>query len=171
MKKRFSSPETLMAHLGEDRGEDRGAHHGAVIPPLYQNSLFTFRDWDDIDAAFENRTERPIYSRLSNPTTTVAEKKVAALAGEGAACRLFSSGMAAISAAIFHAVSAGDHVVAVKNVYGPTNNFLNTYLSDKLGLTTGRGDDCGHQKIDERWRRQERRVGVPQHVGLLVEVS
>ncbi|MBT4601588.1 MAG: hypothetical protein HOC28_00495, partial [Bacteroidetes Order II. Incertae sedis bacterium] len=60
-----------MAHLGEDRGEDRGAHHGAVIPPLYQNSLFTFRDWDDIDAAFENRTERPIYSRLSNPTTTV----------------------------------------------------------------------------------------------------
>lgn len=136
MKKRFSSPETLMAHFGEDRGEDRGAHHGAVIPPLYQNSLFTFRDWDDIDAAFENRTERPIYSRLSNPTTTVAEKKVAALAGEGAACRLFSSGMAAISAAIFHAVSAGDHVVAVKNVYGPTNNFLNTYLSDKLGLTT-----------------------------------
>ena len=125
-------PETTLSHLGEDRA----AHEGAVVPPIYQNSLFTFKDWDDIDAAFEDRTSRPIYTRLSNPTTRVAEQKIAALAGEGFEARLFSSGMAAISAAIFHAVSPGDHVVAVKNVYGPANNLLNRYLKQKMGLET-----------------------------------
>lgn len=133
--KKDASPDTLMAHLGEDRSQ----YDGAVVPPLFQNSLFTFKDWDDIDAAFEDRTNRPIYTRLVNPTTRIAEKKIAALAGNNSPdieARLTASGMAAVSAAVFHAVSAGDHVVAVKNVYGPTNNFLNSYLRRKIGLDT-----------------------------------
>jgi cystathionine beta-lyase/cystathionine gamma-synthase len=44
--------------------------------------------------------------------------------------------MAAISAALFHVLSPGDHVVAVKNVYGPTNNLLNRYLRQKMGINT-----------------------------------
>ena len=127
--------DTLMAHLGEDRSQ----YDGAVVPPVFQNSLFTFKDWDDIDNAFDNRTKRPIYTRLVNPTTRIAEEKLAALAtsGEGEVeARLTASGMAAVSAAIMHAVKAGDHVVAVKNVYGPTNNFLNSYLKRKMGIET-----------------------------------
>ena len=128
-------PDTLMAHIGEDRAK----YDGAVVPPIFQNSLFTFKDWDDIDAAFDDRTNRPIYTRLVNPTTRIAEQKIAALAGASGLdleARLTASGMAAVSAAVFHAVSAGDHVVAVKNVYGPTNNFLNSYLRRKIGLET-----------------------------------
>ncbi len=128
-------PDTLMAHIGEDRAK----YDGAVVPPVFQNSLFTFKDWDDIDAAFDDRTNRPIYTRLVNPTTRIAEQKIAALAGASGLdleARLTASGMAAVSAAVFHAVSAGDHVVAVKNVYGPTNNFLNSYLRRKIGLET-----------------------------------
>jgi len=134
-KKNEPSLDTLMAHLGEDRT----LYDGAVVPPVFQNSLFTFKDWDDIDNAFDNRTERPIYTRLVNPTTRIAEKKIAALASihEGTVeARLLASGMAAVSAAIFHVVKAGDHVVAVKNVYGPTNNFLNSYLRRKMGIET-----------------------------------
>jgi cystathionine beta-lyase/cystathionine gamma-synthase len=137
MKKsnRKAMPDTLMAHIGEDRAK----YDGAVVPPVFQNSLFTFKDWDDIDAAFDDRTNRPIYTRLVNPTTRIAEQKIAALAGASGLdleARLTASGMAAVSAAVFHAVSAGDHVVAVKNVYGPTNNFLNSYLRRKIGLET-----------------------------------
>jgi len=129
------SIETLMAHIGEDRSR----YDGAVVPPIFQNSLFTFKDWDDIDAAFDDRTSRPIYTRLLNPTNSVAEQKIAALATTSRTdleARLTASGMAAISAVIFHTISAGDHIVAVKNVYGPTNNFLNTYLRKKMNVST-----------------------------------
>lgn len=131
--------ETRLAH----EGEDRKRHHGAVVPPLYQNSLFVFEDWDDIDDAFADRTARPIYTRLTNPTTLLAEQKVAALAGEGYAARLTASGMGAVSAAVMNSVTAGDHIVAVKNIYGPTNNFINRYLAEKMGVsvTFVPGDD------------------------------
>jgi cystathionine beta-lyase/cystathionine gamma-synthase len=129
------SVDTLMAHFGEDRT----MYDGAVVPPVFQNSLFTFKDWDDIDAAFEDRTRRPIYTRLINPTTRIAEQKIAALATASRTdleARLTASGMAAVSAVILHSICAGDHVVAVKNVYGPTNNFLNSYLREKMGVET-----------------------------------
>lgn len=127
--------DTRMAHLGENRL----AHDGAVVPPVFQNSLFTFKDWDDIDAAFDDRTNRPIYTRLVNPTTRIAEQKIASLASETRSdidAKLLGSGMAAVSAAIMHVVQAGDHVVSVKNVYGPTNNFLNSYLRRKMNVDT-----------------------------------
>ncbi len=123
--------ETDLCHLGED-GND---FLGAVVPPLFQNSLFTFKDWDDIDAAFDERFGRPIYTRLSNPTTVLAEQKIAALAGQGCHARLTASGMAAVSSAILHALSPGDHIVAVKNVYGPSNNFINRYLREKMNIS------------------------------------
>lgn len=129
------SIETLLAHLGEDRS----AYDGAVVPPVFQNSLFTFGDWDEIDAAFTDRLNRPIYTRQLNPTQQICERKIAALATHSRIdldARLFASGMAAISAAVLSAVSAGDHVIAVKNVYGPTNNLLNTYLREKMGIET-----------------------------------
>ncbi|MEE4217780.1 MAG: aminotransferase class I/II-fold pyridoxal phosphate-dependent enzyme [Xanthomonadales bacterium] len=123
--------ETLICHLGED-GE---GCQGAVVPPMFQNSLFTFKDWDDIDAAFDERFGRSIYTRLSNPTTVLAERKIAALAGEGYHARLTASGMAAVSSAILHVLSPGDHIVAVKNIYGPSNNFINCYLRDKMNIS------------------------------------
>lgn len=108
---------------------------GAVIPPIYQNSLFTFDSWEAIDSAFDDKVNRAIYTRGNNPTVALVEKKLALLAG-GEKARLFSSGMAAISAAISHFVSAGDHVVAVKNAYGPTVSLLNDYFGPKLGVET-----------------------------------
>jgi cystathionine beta-lyase len=122
-------PDTLLSH----HGEDRARHLGAVVPPIFQNSLFTFESWEAIDLAFDDRLKTPIYSRATNPTVRVVEEKIAAIAGADRA-RLFSSGMAAISAVILHHVAAGDHVVAVKNVYGPTNNLLNRYLRPRMNL-------------------------------------
>ncbi|NND73310.1 MAG: aminotransferase class I/II-fold pyridoxal phosphate-dependent enzyme [Rhodothermales bacterium] len=121
--------ETQLSHLGENR-ED---HQGAVVPPIFQNSLFTFESWDAIDEAFSNRTEQPIYSRGVNPTVVVAEKKIAHLA-RGEKAKLFGSGMAAILAAIMACIDTGDHVVAVKNIYGPANNLLSRYLKKKMGI-------------------------------------
>ncbi len=115
---------TVVAHLGENRELQRGA----VIPPIFQNSLFTFptcedrgRKWVSPDADVYD------YTRVSNPTTDIAEAKIAALEG-GEEARCFGSGMAAISGAILSCVKQGDHVVALETAYGPTRQFLSDYL-------------------------------------------
>lgn len=113
---------------------DFDGQHGAVVTPIFQNSLFGFESWDSIDKAFENPQEAYIYSRLHNPTSRIAEKKLADLAGAEDA-KLTSSGMSAISAAILHFVKAGDHIVTVKNIYGPANVFIHDYLKEKCGIT------------------------------------
>ena len=140
--------ETDLAHFGEKRSEYRGA----VVPPIFQNSLFTFEDWEGIDGAFDDRVNTPIYSRGMNPTVALVEKKIARLAG-GEKAKLFASGMAAISAGVLHSVKAGDHVIALKNVYGPANNFMNVYLREKMGLevTFIKGEDVSEfeQAIQE----------------------
>lgn len=122
-------PETILTHHAEDRTK----YEGAVVPPIFQNTLFTFESWDAIDEAFDDRVENAIYSRGTNPTVRMVEEKLAAMAAAGGA-RLFSSGMAAITAAILFHINAGDHVIVVKNVYGPTNNLLSQYLGPKMNL-------------------------------------
>ncbi|MBC2605129.1 trans-sulfuration enzyme family protein [Pelagicoccus albus] len=123
--------DTDLMHFAEDPAGQKGA----VVPPISQNSLFTFESWDAIDEAFQKPADSYIYSRGINPTVEIAERKIAQLAG-GERARLFASGMGAISSAILHYVKQGDHIVTVKNVYGPTSNFLGKYLPEKCGITT-----------------------------------
>jgi len=119
--------ETLLAHDAERNP------NGAVVPPIYQNSLFTFESWDDIDQAFDNRMESFIYTRGRNPTVKLVEEKLAALCG-GEKAQLFPSGMGAISAAVMHCVNTGDHIITIKNLYGPANNFISSYLKPKFNI-------------------------------------
>ena len=145
--------ETICAHLGENPAD----HHGAVVPPIYQTSLFTFPDCDarisnyavgDAEGA-EGRAGGGLslqhdYSRVCNPTTDIVEAKVAALEG-GEQARCFGSGMGAISAAILSCVKAGDHVVAPETVYGPTRLFLQSYLQRfNIDVTFVEGTDVQH---------------------------
>lgn len=124
-------PETLLSH----HGEDRAAYKGAVVPPIFQNSLFTFSDWDAIDQAFDDRANHYIYSRGKNPNVQMVEAKIAAIAG-GEQAQLFPSGMAAITACCLHCLNPQDHVIAIRNLYGPANNLLSNYLAKKMGITT-----------------------------------
>ena len=114
--------ETLCAHFAEDRS----AYQGAVIPPIFQNSLFTY---PDCKTRMEQWGAPGVhdYTRYSNPTTEIVEKKIAALEG-GEKARCFGSGMGAISGAILSCVKAGDHIVCVDTVYGPARVFLTDYL-------------------------------------------
>lgn len=130
MKKPNQGISTQLAH----HGENRAAYEGAVVPPIFQNSLFTFESWDDISAAFDDRTHSFIYSRGNNPTVKVAQEKIAKLAG-GERAMLFGSGMGAISAAVLHCVKKDGHVIAIKNLYGPANNLFYNYLREKMNIT------------------------------------
>jgi len=138
--------ETICAHLGEDRTR----YQGAVIPPIYQNSLFTFPNCEAWAGTFALEGEPYHYTRVSNPTTEIVETKIAALEG-GARARCFGSGMAAISAAILSCVKAGDHVVLPHTVYGPTRQFFATYLP-RFGVEATFIDGCDPQEWEDARR-------------------
>lgn len=126
-----SKLETRLMHYAEERG----AYHGAIVPPIFQNSLFAFKDWEAIDEAFEDRENHFIYSRGKNPTIQMVEEKIAMMAG-GERAQLFPSGMAAITASCLHFLNPNDHVIAIKNLYGPASNLLKNYLAKKMNIET-----------------------------------
>lgn len=121
--------ETMLLHYGEDKKD----YKGAVVPPIYQNSLFTFEDWDSIDKAFDDPVNNCIYTRGKNPTVSIVEEKLSKLAG-GEKAKLFTSGMAAISSAIMQFVKPNGHIITLKNIYGPANNFMGSYLKEKMNI-------------------------------------
>ena len=121
--------KTMLIHYKEEREK----YMGAVVPPIFQNSLFTFEGYERIDDAFEKPESANIYTRGNNPTVTLVEEKIARLCG-GEDAKMFASGMGAISSAILHFVKAGDHVITINNVYGPANNFIKHYLREKCNI-------------------------------------
>ncbi|MDP4087148.1 MAG: aminotransferase class I/II-fold pyridoxal phosphate-dependent enzyme [Bacillota bacterium] len=128
MKTPKADNEYICTHLGDDYSR----FHGAVVPPIYQNSLFVFEDFDRFVEAMKDEQNNYIYWRGNNPTVEIAEQKIAALEN-GEKCKLFSSGMAAISSAILSFVKSGDHILSVSNIYGPAINFFR-YI-EKFGIS------------------------------------
>ncbi len=122
---------TLLAHYGEDKKDQ-----GAVVPPIYQTSLFVFDTIEEFASSLTGNPQGPPYhySRIGNPSVDLAEQKIAQLEGTDA-CKLFGTGQGAITAAIMSCVQAGSHVVAVDTCYGPTRTLLTDYLS-KFGVKT-----------------------------------
>jgi cystathionine beta-lyase/cystathionine gamma-synthase len=120
--------ETFLSHDGK-----KAHSHGAVVPPIYQSSLFTMKDWDEVDKVFDDRTNNYIYSRGNNPSAKIVEEKLAAICG-GDKAKLFASGMGAISAVMLSCIEKGSHVITVKNIYGPANNILQSYFKPKFDI-------------------------------------
>ncbi|HTN98895.1 MAG TPA: PLP-dependent transferase [Nordella sp.] len=101
--------------------------HDPVVGPIYQTSLFTFKDFAEMQKTFAGEGQGYIYSRVGNPTVHDFERRIAELEGAEAA-RGFSSGMAAISATVLSIVAAGDRIVAVRNCYGDAYRFFEKLL-------------------------------------------
>jgi len=121
------SDDTVLVH------DERHAE-GAVAPPVYQTSLFTFDSYQAMVDRFRGVSRQPIYSRVDNPTVSVLLDKMCQLeSGEAAAA--FSSGMAAISNAVLGQVQSGDRIVCVKHIYPDTYRLLRG-ICTRFGVTT-----------------------------------
>lgn len=105
--------ETKATHIGQ--GPE--PHTGSIVTPIYQTSTFVFPSVDEGAARFSGESEGYIYTRLGNPTIAALEECVSALEN-GEKAIAFASGMSAISSVVIAMVSAGDHIVADKCVYG-----------------------------------------------------
>ncbi|OES43545.1 O-acetylhomoserine aminocarboxypropyltransferase/cysteine synthase family protein [Domibacillus iocasae] len=123
--------ETNLLHGGQQPDPFTGAR--AV--PIYETTSYVFNDTDHARALFALEEAGNIYTRITNPTVDVFEKRIALLEG-GAAAVALSSGMAAISFAIMNVAHAGDEIVAAANLYGGTYNlFANTLPKYGINVT------------------------------------
>ncbi|NVK52919.1 MAG: aminotransferase class I/II-fold pyridoxal phosphate-dependent enzyme [Flavobacteriaceae bacterium] len=95
--------------------------------PMYITSSFVFDDAEDMRASFAEEKERNLYSRFSNPNTTEFVNKIVAME-KAEAGYAFATGMAAIFSAFGALLSAGDHVVSCRSVFGSTHTLFTKYL-------------------------------------------
>ncbi|MDP5105316.1 MAG: aminotransferase class I/II-fold pyridoxal phosphate-dependent enzyme, partial [Polaribacter sp.] len=102
--------------------------------PLYLTSSFVFDDAEDMRASFAEEKERNLYSRFTNPNTTEFVDKIVAMEGAEAGYA-FATGMAAIFSSFAALLSAGDHIVSCRSVFGSTHGMFTNYLP-KWNITT-----------------------------------
>lgn len=123
--------ETLMLHVGQ---EEADPVTDSRATPIYLTTSYVFKNCDSAADRFALREPGNIYSRLTNTTTDVFEKRLAALEG-GTAALAVASGAAAITYTINNLAFCGDHIVSATTIYGGTYNFFDHTLK-------GLGVDC-----------------------------
>lgn len=122
-------PETLCIQAGYEpkNGESRTV-------PIVQSTTYKYDDADEVADLFDLKKEGDMYTRISNPTVSALEKKVATLEG-GVAAVATSSGQQANLISILNICESGDEIIAMNNLYGGTITLLSSTIK-KLGITT-----------------------------------
>lgn len=95
--------------------------------PMYLTSSFVFDDAEDMRASFAEEKEKNLYSRFSNPNTTEFVNKIVAMEGAESGYA-FATGMAAVFSTFGALLSAGDHVVSCRSVFGSTHSLFTKFL-------------------------------------------
>jgi cystathionine beta-lyase/cystathionine gamma-synthase len=127
----------LLAH-------DPHAHaDAAVVPSIAQTSLFTFDSFAEMSDTFAGKRTRNVYSRTTNPTVSMFERKMAALEETEDAIG-FPSGMAAISGTVLAFVQPKDRMICVRHVYPDAYRFFETLLKKlEVAVDYVDGSDLG----------------------------
>jgi len=102
------------------------------ILPIYQSTTFKYDSAEHMGKLFDLTAPGHMYTRISNPTVEMVEKKIAALEG-GVGAMLTSSGQAASLLAILNITSAGQNFVCASAIYGGTINLF-AFTLKRLGI-------------------------------------
>ncbi|MGB8856956.1 MAG: O-acetylhomoserine aminocarboxypropyltransferase [Burkholderiales bacterium] len=122
--------DTLSLHAGAQPDPATGAR----ATPIYQTASFVFESSDHAASLFNMERPGHVYSRISNPTVSVFEERIAALEG-GVGAIATASGQAALHLAIVTLMGAGSHIVASRSLYGGSHNLLH-YTLPRFGIET-----------------------------------
>lgn len=156
--------ETQTIHGGNKKNE-----FGALATPIYQTSTFVFDSAEQGGKRFAGEECGYIYTRLGNPTNTVAEEKLALLENAEAAMSM-SSGMGAVSSAIWTAVKSGDHIISSKTLYGCTFAFLNHGIT-RFGVEVTFVDTTDPQNVKNAMRPNTKVVYLETPANPTLDVS
>ena len=124
--------ETKQLHIGQEQA-DPATDARAV--PIYATTSYVFHNSQHAADRFGLRDTGNIYGRLTNPTQSVFEERIAALEN-GTAALAVASGAAAITYTFQALAKSGEHIVASKTIYGGTFNLLEHTLPLTAGITT-----------------------------------
>lgn len=122
--------DTLAVRAGYTPDSDQHA----VATPIYMTNAYAFESVEQARQLFELKAAGNIYTRLSNPTVDVLERRVAALDG-GAAAVAMSSGHAVMFSTFLNLCRAGDEIVSSICIYGGAINMMGITLGN-LGIKT-----------------------------------
>ncbi len=113
------------------------SQHGETSEALFLTSGFAYPDAGSAERRFKNEEPGFIYSRFSNPTVAAFEERLTMLedAPEGVECRATASGLAAVTAAFLGTLSAGDHVVSSRALFGGCRYVVEDLLP-RLGIAS-----------------------------------
>lgn len=139
-------------------GNDPCPVSGAIVPPIYQTSTYTYKNTEEAGRIFSGEQFGYLYGRDHSPTEIELEKKIAALEG-GEACKTFASGMAAISAVALALLEVGDHVICGDVVYGGTYGLYHKVMP-KFGVEVTYVDTSNLENIEAAIRENTKLVMV-----------
>ena len=147
--------ETLQLHVGQEQADPAS---DARAVPIYQTSSYVFHNSAHAAARFGLADPGNIYSRLTNTTQDVLERRIAALEG-GVGALAVASGAAAITYSILNIARAGDHIVSAKTIYGGTYDLLQHTLVP-YGITTTFVDPSDLSNFEKAIRPETRAVFI-----------
>ena len=156
--------ETAAIHAGYDPDPTTRA----VAVPIYQTVAYAFDSADHAAALFNLKVEGHRYARISNPTTAVLEKRIAALEG-GIEALAVSSGQAALHYALLNLSQPGRNIVSVPQLYGTTHTLFAHFLPG-LGIqvrfaeSDSRGDRPTYRRRHLCGVLRKRRQSCRKHV-------
>lgn len=107
-------------------------NHEARIMPIVQSTTYKFDSTDELGDVFDLKVAANMYTRLGNPSLGYLEEKLATLEG-GIGALVTSSGQAATFLCILNLAKAGDHILALSNLYGGVHTLLNSQIR-RLGI-------------------------------------
>lgn len=137
-------------------GYDPLDHDGSLVPPVHMTSTFVFDRAETGGAIFAGEQSGHVYSRISNPTLDLLERRMASL--EGAEAGLATgSGIGAITACLWTLLEPGDEVIVDQTLYGCTFSFLHHGLS-KFGITVTHCDLTQPEALEDAIGPQTRLV-------------
>ncbi|MFL4557414.1 methionine gamma-lyase [Yersinia kristensenii] len=131
-------------------------HLGALSPPVYMSSTFTFPSAEYGGACFTGTEKGYFYSRISNPTLDLLERRIAILE-EGEAAVAFSSGMGAITACCWTFLKPGDEIIVDQTIYGCTYAYFHHGLA-RFGVKITHVDLTDSRKLAAAISEQTRLV-------------
>lgn len=134
--------ETIAVHAGQEHA-DSATNARAV--PIYATSSFVFDSPEHAADLFGLRAFGNIYSRISNPTVDVFERRIAALEG-GVAAVGVASGQSALVLTLLNLAEAGNNIVASHSLYGGSIALL-THTLPRLGIQTRFVDIHDHRAV------------------------
>ena len=151
-KRRSMKTDTVAIHGGYETEPTTKA----VAVPIYQTVAYEFDSADHGAALFNLEVEGHRYSRISNPTTAVLERRVAALEG-GHAALCVSSGQAALNYAVLNLTGMGSNIVSVPQLYGTTHTLF-AHILPSQGVNVRFGESDQAEAIEKRIDKETRAI-------------